>query len=824
MLKNLLSLVGFFFVFSPIQAQVYGVVSDGTGAPLSFASVYIQGTSQGTTTNIEGEYELPLAPGTYQLVFQYVGYEQRVEQVKLGTEPLELNVVLREETYQLDEIVVRADAEDPAYAVIRKAIAKRKYYRDLVEAYSADVYIKGNIKFLDAPERFMGQEIGDMMGSLDSNRQGIIYLSESQSKLYFQEPDRMKEEVEYTKVSGNDNGFGFNSASAMDFNLYENYSLLGRQIISPIASNALSYYDYQLEGTLFDKDGRLINKIRLIPKRSEDPVYRGHVYIVEGLWLIQSAELLILKGAMKQPGLDSLWIRQVHVPVNKPDVWRIFSQSIRLQAGLFGFKVGGNFSAVYSDYDLDPDFPEGFFDNEVYKVEEGANDKSLTYWDSIRPIPLTRQESIDYVRKDSLQELRNSKPYLDSVDRVNNRFRFFDLFAGYEYNNSYQNRSLSVGSPLTTLQFNTVQGFNADLNITYRQEYGDLGLRWLELRPTINYGFSDNRLRGTLGFTYRFNQVDRAQLTLEGGVDAGQFNREAPISKTLNTLYSLFGRRNYMKIYDRSFGRAQYQQELVNGVFLRTYLDYARRSPLVNRSGYAFSDFAGREYDSNDPRDPENFAPSFEETQALEWGLSLRLRYKQKYISYPDRKFIQGSALPDFLIDYRKGIKGLGSDVQYDQLSLRLQEDYLPAGVWGYLRFRVEGGTFLNRDSLQFMDFQHFNGNQTIFGNPERYLNSFMLLPYYERSTTANFLQAHLAHHFDGFLLDKIPGLRRLGLSSVLAASYLYTADRGSYLEINFGLDNLGFGPLRLFRIDAVASYVPSGKWDFGMMIGLKLP
>ena len=247
----------------------------------------------GTTSNPDGFYNFELSPGTYNVVYQYVGYKPESFQISISHQKIIKNVVLEVEAVNLQEVVIKADGEDPAYAIIRQAIAKRAYYKNLVESYSCDVYIKGNQKIMDAPEKIFGTEIGDLGGNLDSNRQGIVYLSESEAKLYYQRPDQKKEEMISSKVSGNDNGFSFNRASLMDFSFYENYLDISRNIISPIANNALAYYRYKLLGTVVDQDGHLVNKIQVIPKREEDPVYRGIIYIVEDLWNIQAVELMI---------------------------------------------------------------------------------------------------------------------------------------------------------------------------------------------------------------------------------------------------------------------------------------------------------------------------------------------------------------------------------------------------------------------------------------------------------------------------------------------------------------------------------------------------
>ena len=93
-----------------------------------------------------------------------------------------------------------------------------------INSFSADFYSKGLIRIDSLPEKFMGQEINVDIG-LDSTRSGIIYLSETISKIKYQKPDKLTEKVIASKVSGNSNGFSFNSALDVNYNFY-NHNLL----------------------------------------------------------------------------------------------------------------------------------------------------------------------------------------------------------------------------------------------------------------------------------------------------------------------------------------------------------------------------------------------------------------------------------------------------------------------------------------------------------------------------------------------------------------------------------------------------------------------
>ena len=157
----------------PTFGQLTGKVVDENGLALPYASVYIENTTKGTVTNNLGDFSLPLERGTYTIKFQFVGYETVSKTIKYPDQS-SINIQLSLQEVGIAEVVIAADAEDPAYPIIRKAIAKRKYYKELIPAYNADVYIKGLIKMEDAPDKILGEEVGNLDGLLDSTKQGIV--------------------------------------------------------------------------------------------------------------------------------------------------------------------------------------------------------------------------------------------------------------------------------------------------------------------------------------------------------------------------------------------------------------------------------------------------------------------------------------------------------------------------------------------------------------------------------------------------------------------------------------------------------------------------
>jgi hypothetical protein len=212
-----------------------------------------------------------------------VGYGSRTETVALVDRPWWSNVQLAQESLRLNEVTVRPDGkyEDPAYAIIRSAIAKRKFYLAQTGNFACDAYVKGLTRMLKAPRKIMGQDVN--IPGVDSSGKGILYLSESVSKLYVQGP-KVKEVMVSSKVSGRDNGFSFNTAAGIhEWNFYENLiktDFNERGFVSPIAQGALLVYEYKLIGTSTE-NGLQVHKIEVMPKRRTDPAFGGFIYIQE---------------------------------------------------------------------------------------------------------------------------------------------------------------------------------------------------------------------------------------------------------------------------------------------------------------------------------------------------------------------------------------------------------------------------------------------------------------------------------------------------------------------------------------------------------------
>ncbi|MFT4534956.1 MAG: hypothetical protein ACJA1A_002131 [Saprospiraceae bacterium] len=810
-----LTIILFIFSISWSQAQLSGTIYDESGKPLSFVTVYKEGTSKGTVSNIEGEYSLTLDSGDHTIVYKYIGYEEHKEVISI-TDKLAKDVVLNEASIAIQEIVVSADAEDPAYRVIRAAIKARDSHKDNVEKYQVDLYVKGVVKMLKVPKKILGQEIGDMEGMLDSTGQGIVYLAESQSTISFHQPNLLKEEMYSSIVAEDDGSYNFNRFIGANFDIYEEYYEFNRSIIGPLADNALLFYKYRMIESKVDQNGRMINRIQVIPKSSARPTVFGELYIIEDEWLVKELDLSFTGKAIKEPFFDTITIKQVHLPVEK-DKWKVFSQTMSFSIGAFGFKIGGGFTYIFSDYNLNPDFDQSFFGNEEFRMEESAIKTDSSFWSNVRPVRLTEEERYNYIKKDSLKKVWASKEYKDSLDRVNNKFSIAAILFGYSNDNSYRKRYLTFPSPLGTYNFNPVTGHSLNLGMNYVKLDSSENRRF-NINSKLGYGFDDQRIKAEAFINLRTNRKYWENWSIRIGDANRQFNEDNPVISLIDTWTSLFNKDNQARYFRKKFIGVQYQREIANGIFLRSGLVYSNRSALINTSDFSFRN-KDAEFATNQPFNPTSQGLFFDTHNDLKFSLNVRFRIGQKYGSFPKFRIRNPSGWPDLWLRYDKGL-ALG-DTDYDKLTLRIEKNNINFKLFGYSNFNIVASTFLTSKKVEFIDSHHFMTNVNLVTLRSRYMTGFKMMPHYTYSTTNDYVVGFYEHNLDGYLLDLIPLVNKLGWKSVISGNALIRKDETNYFELAAGISDVKIGKFSLFRLDYVWSYGNDGLLDRGFVIGL---
>ncbi len=814
-MRKFLLLLFIIISFHSSAQKIYGIVLDDKGDLLPYSSITIKGTTIGSSANNRAKFAIALAPGAYTVVCQHIGYAAQEKNITVGTTDQEILFVMQQQKLVLKEVVIKSGGEDPAYSIIRAAIKKRPFYEKEVDAFTCDLYSKDMIKLRRLPKKIFGQKIPDAdrldMG-LDTTGAGIIYLSESVAKIASQQPDKFKMEVKSSRVSGS-GGFGFSFPAFIS--LYRNNVIIfteklnPRGFISPIADGATGFYKYKYLGSFWE-NGKEINSIRITPRRTYEPLFSGIINITEGEWRIHSLDLVLTKKSQLEI-IDTLKITQFHVPVGN-DKWRVKNQLLHFSFNMLGIDAVGNFLNVYSGYNTNPGFTKKFFGNVIIKYDTGANKKPTAYWDTIRPVPLEKEEVKDYEVKDSLYVLQKdaalSQISIDSLNKKQGKIKLLDFFwdgirrKKYNKTNTYQ---WDFNPLLKGLEYNPAEGLVINASGSYNK-YLTKAKTNLTVQPNLRYGVSNKHFNGWLDINLRTRDVEaegklrRHSWNFSGGKKVTQFNRESPIAPIVNTISTLFYGDNFMKTYENSFAGAGFSKRYESGLRLSINALYEDRKPLENTSKFTLFKKDSIHITANYPED--RLTTQFTAHKAFLVSVDLSFKPGQKYIQFPNSKLPFGSKYPTFNFNYTKGINSVfGSDVNFDKWKFSVYDD-INLRIGGLIKYRIGIGGFFNNKAVYIQDFHHFNGNLTAAASD--YLNSFQLVSYYAFSTTAPFyIQVHTEHHFNGLLTNKIPVFKRLNWNLVAGTNTFYVNNNNNHVEIFAGIENI----FKIFRVDVVQGY-----------------
>ncbi len=773
------------------QFQISGKVTETNGEPIPFASIYIKSTNKGVSANADGIYKLSAEKGSVVLVFKAIGFKTTERTMQVNGNVV-ANQILGVESYTLNSVTIRSDAEDPAYEIIRQAIKNRKKHLNEVNAFTTDVYIKGLQKLVGAPKKFFGFDTQKTL-ELDTNRKGILYLSESQSAFSFQRPNKIKEEMVSSKVSGSNNAFSYNKASDMIINFYENLLLEGsglssRSFVSPIADNALFYYKYKLLGTT-EENGVTINKIDVSPRRKHDPAFSGVVYIADDSWRLMGTNLNLTESA----GINFVDTLNISQEFNKVEnMYLPSNMKFQFKGNILGFKFEGYYVSIFSNYNIHPNFPKNYFTAEILKITKTVNKKDSLYWMNNRPIPLSDEEKDDYRRKDSIALLKATKPYLDSLEKVNNKFTFSKfVMRGHSFNNRYAKRYIQFDGLVNSVSFNTVEGVNLKYGVTFTKNLEEQ--RRFTIRPQVHYGISNHVFTANITGSFLYNPQKRASISASFGSAIDDLNPYGTMSARSNMINTLLFETNLAKLYKKEYATISTGRELADGLQGAVSINYAKNYTLQNTNNFTLRDIKDREFTSNNPFTPTVETPLFPAHSSFNINAGLSYTIGQRYTTTPYSKRYEESKFPRFQLNYRKGFKDIfDSDVDYDFLSFEVYQERIRAGLLGYTSFVFGAGKFLNNNAVFYPDRKHFRGNNSTIFPPN--LRKFRYLDFYQYSTNRHYMELHLEHNFAGFIINKIPLLRLTKLEEIVGFNYLNQPDKRNYKEFYFGVERFGFG------------------------------
>lgn len=896
-----------FLICQSIYAQtastgLRGLVKSTTGDALPYAAVVVKMATSpdrptGTITNSEGRYEIALAPGTYAVTFQFLGFQTVQKTVTIGSEYSTLDVTMTEQALRLAEVQTKAGNEDPAYTIMRRAIAKSRFHQLQVQRFKARVYTKSSFTITDLPfgaESLFRKQLKE--AERDANfKLGVPMLNETVSEVTFQQPNIYRQ-----RVIANRNSQGDFLSPSQFYNV-SFYSPTVAGAVSPLSPKAFGYYKFEYKGTFRETgpDGNPleVSKIQVIPRQYGEGVFRGTIFIIENTWAIYSLQLETVSSL----GI-SFTIRNVCSPIK--GVWMPTNQRYSGAGSYLGVKGNAQYirNLTFSDFVVNPAFVEEIevvdekkapptqslskgdikgqqLDDLVKKQKEFstknmrqmmkeyekqekqarkkqgadvavvrddslvidtlARQRSTAFWDSLRSVPLTSDERISYRKNDSLSIIRTGdKAKIDSLAKAGNpsakktkTITVSKLLNGHTWYPS-KPTSLSYAGPLSRVNYNTVEGYTAELSLLLRyrprvdsvNRFVKIPLSEWSVGGTARYQFGRQNLvgYGQAGYRHKATHID-----LTGGRYLFQYNPDNPISPALNGITTLLFEQNFMKLYQKDFvDLTVTATPFQNRVNLTGSLEYAKRTELDNfkETIKPLINWRNRQYTPNRPDNAEVVSTAFPVHSLVTLNLtaSARLGTTEYTIRNGRRTAQRDNEAPLLTLNYRKGMGVNSTDpVSYDFVQATLAHSF-ELGIRSRLSYQLSAGSFLNDQKLYFPDFKHFAGNEFFLqqGDP---VSVFRLLPYYQYSTGKRFAEGHVLGEFRQLVLTQLTVLRLLGLKENLFAHYLATPTSRNYTEIGYGLDGLIPQVLPFFRVEIISQWQDARYQGLGFRIGTTL-
>ncbi|MCF4101962.1 DUF5686 and carboxypeptidase regulatory-like domain-containing protein [Gillisia sp. M10.2A] len=756
------------------QTLISGVLVDEANMPVPFANVIFVNSSEGTTTDEEGNFYLRSENSYSSAEFSFVGYKPEVVSLKPGNN-LNMKVIIKEEAESLSEVVIyqgkTSKKNNPALDILRKIWEnKRENGVKKFDQYQYSKYekLEFDLNTIDSSliksRIFNGMEF--IFNDLDTNKVTgktflPVFINESSSKVYGDNPAGKTREI----LLGNKNsGFSNNQtliSSVQDvyreIDIYDNYlKFFDKNFVSPLASTGINNYNYVLADSAFIGDKWCYN-IVYYPRRKNELTFKGDFWVNDTTFAIKSINLEMAESANVN-WVKGVYIEQEFEALNDSIfvIKRDFFQadfSLRKKEDSRG--VYGKRTVLYDNYEFNIKKPQSFYDTEVTKFQEEIYNRDDAFWEQNRLEPLSGNERGVYEMLDTLQTVKAFK-------RIYNISSVFATgyveFNGWDY-----------GPVYSTVGFNEVEGLR--IRGGGRTYFGQND-PW-RIEGYGAYGFTDKKFK--YGISGKVLIDAKSRLILSGGNRRDIEQLGASLTNTTDVLGRSLASSSLINVGDND------KLSSINLAVVALEVE-----PFTN-----FTFRVAGSYRELKPASPTfSFDYYIDETRT-ETASEINQAEISTIISYSpgketsgygvERNLINGGDFPTLFLNYSVGLKDiLNSDFEYEKIQFFYNQPLLVGGL-GKANISVEAGKTFGDVPLGLLSV--VPGNQTYF---ELY-NTFSLLNFYE-FVTDTYVAAHLEHNFNGRLFSRVPLLRDLNLREIIGIKGVW----GEISEANKQLDASG--------------------------------
>lgn len=837
-------------VSSLFAQQLRGTITDDEGNPIPNATVFIRETALGLVSDEKGVFQTALKAGSYTCEFSSMGFERKTEQVTIASSgTTSLAVVLDMKIYQLRDVVISQTGEDPAYPVMRKAIAMAPFYLYQVKTYQADAYMKGTVKVDKIPKLLKLQmddkEMEEMIGKL--------YVIESQSEISYTAPGTYEQKVIAYKNSMPQDMGTSDAADVLTTNIYDP-NMMDR--ISPLSPGAFSYYNFRFEEVIMDGQ-HTVNKIRVQPKKKNGKLMTGWLYIIEDSWNVWYADLSFTEFGI------TIRYRADYNDV-KSRAFLPTTYDMDLDVSIMGIKAKGKYyaSLQYKDVTVNEsqtaikptegttprvialsDKPktakqqkaeqqieqlatkESLTTRESYKlaklmqasvepetkkkeresleVKRGESEdirktvdslatlRDSTYWTTIRKAPLSLEEQLSFSLKDSIQSKSDTtRKHTISVSigtgsDKEGRSIWGELLTGNTYDLGKKGWFSYAGLLRSVPEYNFVDGFWIGQRLSFG--YNPQKHTSIVVSPSAYYATARKTVNWYINASMLYAPLSAGELRVSGGRTTADFNRYGML-RILNTFSSFFFGDNPLKLYEKRFVQIENKIDAANGLTLIGGFRYEDRKGLSNHTSFRVWGDA-----------PEPNIPMMDHQAAI---LMLQAEYtpRYRYEIRDGRKVYVDSRYPTFTVRYESGLPLTSEPAStFDVLQLSVRQK-VTLGLFDRLNYYVNAGKFLGSDNLFFPDAKHFHINELPVSG-QTFDGSFNLLDNYSWSSGDLWAQGHVNWESDYLLLKRLPFLQTYLFNESLHMHSLYRRSPGKefYTEAGYSLGFSEFGRIGVF-------------------------
>ena len=782
------------------ETVVKGKVTDSnSGDPIPYVNIIFQGTSIGGTTDFDGNFNVKTTHPSDTLIVSYVGYKVKKKRVTPGTAQV-LNFQLEEESVSLQEIVVFA-GENPAYPIMRKVVkSKNDHDKRRLTAYEYDTYTKVEIDIDNMTEKFRKRKIVRKISAVLDSVERIagedgkpilpMFISESVSKVYYREVPALKyENILKSKLSGvgvEDGTFVTQlvGSSFQEYNFYQNWlNILGKEFVSPIADGWRIYYEMDLTDSVYVGED-FCYRLDFKPRSPQELAFNGTIWITKEGYALKQIDATVGRQANLN-FIEKIKIQQELEPTEE-GAWLPVKNRVLIDVSeLTKFSAGMLAKFYTSNKNIVVNKPRAtsFYKKPIVMEEDARLNESEQYWDTLRHEPLSETEKNVYKMIDTLQNIPLVRTYTDIVKIVVNGY----LDVGKFY----------IGPYIGMVAVNNIEGLRIQPGF---KTSIDFSKKWV-IRGQLGYGFKDERVKYLASVQRILSRERWTTLTFRMRRDIGQIGVD---DEALSDNYLFLASQRWGNIrrgfyYDES--RLNFQRELFKGFTQRVAFRYSTFKPVFN-------------FQYRDPEDASRVLSTFETAELI---VESRFARDELFLQDDnDRVSLGTDKWPVITIRYTHGFKGIkDSDFDYSKVRISFYKR-IKLGPIGDGQFNLSGEYVFG--NIPYALLTPHLGNQT----PIYTAVTFNLMRYGE-FVSDRYASLQYQQHFEGFLLNRIPLIKRLKWRLVGTANVLYggmsSENRSilindpdakvpvSYLEYNKPYVELGYGIeniFRFFRVDFI--------------------